>query len=254
MFDAFEAICVINLAERRDRRRETEAELARVGCTRPVQFFSAIKTADASGFASPGEHGCCMSHMAVLRAHQHCESVLILEDDVRFSDDFAERSRLVEQLPADWDVFYAGWRQLDYCREDWPQEGLVPARPLSEFVGMHCYAVKGSAIPRLLDRYDIFLSREKGHPEGGRIAVDGMMNLARRQLRLATYLTVPPLAVQRASRSDIADLKWFDRQPVVRDAVKMVRSFRNRLTRGSVHPPSPDRSAADASFLNRPRG
>ncbi|MEJ1936010.1 glycosyltransferase family 25 protein, partial [Nostoc sp. NIES-2111] len=231
MFREFDQICVVNLPERTDRRRETERELKRVGCTSNVEFFPAIRPQSAAGFGSIGEHGCYLSHMALLEKHKNANAILVLEDDIQFSDDFATASTIIGQLPPDWDFFYAGWMQLDACREDWPKAGIVPANPKSEFIGTHCYAIKGAVVPRVLDKLAEFMTRERGHPEGGRIAVDGALNLARQQLGLATYLAVPPLGHQRASRTDVGNLRWFDRSPPLRAVVGLARSFKNSVTR-----------------------
>lgn len=46
-----------------------------------------------------------------------------------------------------------------------------------------------------------------------------------------THFAVPPLAGQRSSRSDIADLKWFDRYPVFRSLANSLRAILRRLKR-----------------------
>ena len=66
MFETFDSIVVINLPERVDRRRETEAELERVGI-KHARFFAAKRPADRGPFRTIGEHGCSLSHVAVLK-------------------------------------------------------------------------------------------------------------------------------------------------------------------------------------------
>ena len=58
-----------------------------------------------------GRIGCAMSHLNVLRLAQqhHIERILILEDDVSFSDEFIPTlSRLITNIPADWDMIFLG--------------------------------------------------------------------------------------------------------------------------------------------------
>lgn len=53
----------------------------------------------------------------------------------------------------------------------------------------------------------------------------------RAYLHVRTHFAVPPLAGQRSSRNDIADLKWFDRYPVVRPLANSLRAILRRLKR-----------------------
>lgn len=46
-----------------------------------------------------------------------------------------------------------------------------------------------------------------------------------------THFAVPPLAGQRSSRSDIAEVKCFDRYPVVRPLANSLREILRRLKR-----------------------
>ncbi|GAA0281175.1 hypothetical protein LNAOJCKE_1306 [Methylorubrum aminovorans] len=231
MLERFERVVVVNLPSRADRRRETERELARIGHLRAATFFPAIRPAEAGGFDSVGEHGAYLSHLAVWRAALGVRSLLVIEDDVAFAADFAARAGLVTELPEAWDVFYAGHMQLPELRRDWTETGLVRIAPLVEFIGLHCYAVSGRALPRLVAAAEAFLMRPHGHPQGGRMPIDGALNIARRQCGFATYAAMPPLAEQRASRTDIGTLKWFDRMDALAAPVSAARGLKNGLRR-----------------------
>lgn len=231
MLERFERVVVVNLPSRTDRRRETERELARIGHPRGAAFFPAIRPAEAGGFGSVGEHGAYLSHLAVWRAALGARSLLVLEDDVAFVPDFAARAGLVAELPEEWDVFYGGHTQLPELRRDWTETGLVRIDPLVEFIGLHCYAVSGRALPGLVAAAEAFLTRPNGHPQGGRMPIDGALNIARRQYGFATYAAMPPLAEQRASRTDIGTLKWFDRMSAFAAPVSAARGLKNGLRR-----------------------
>jgi len=69
IFDDFDMIRIINLPERTDRRRRMESELRRVGLAGDprVEFFRAIRPAEALNHASIGMHGVFLSHHAILK-------------------------------------------------------------------------------------------------------------------------------------------------------------------------------------------
>lgn len=228
MFSRFEKVFVINLPNRTDRRRETETELLKVGGF-GVVFFPAIRPPDAGKFRSVGEYGCFMSHLTLLKGCIGRKSVLVMEDDVRFAADFTERSQMVDELPDDWDIFYAGHFQTRGSEHAWSRRGLVEVDSTSELIATHCYAVNGPAIPKLIQGYEAILSREPGHPDGGPMPIDGAMNTIRRQLRLRAFAAVPPLADQRSSRTDIGEKSWFDHMPLLNGAVHMARRVKNSL-------------------------
>jgi glycosyl transferase family 25 len=69
VFDHFDAIRIINLPRRTDRRREVQSELAKVGLANDprVQFFAARTFTDAGRFYSVGARECYDSHLEILR-------------------------------------------------------------------------------------------------------------------------------------------------------------------------------------------
>jgi GR25 family glycosyltransferase involved in LPS biosynthesis len=231
MLDWFERIYVINLPERLDRRRETEAELARVHPDHGAKFFPAIRPDSDGGFGSVGEHGCYLSHLTVWKEAVGTRSVLMLEDDVAFAPDFGQRSAMAKLLPADWDIFYGGHMQLAELKQNWTETGLVAIQPETEFIGTHCYAVNGRALPQIIEAIELYKSRDRGYPDGGKMPIDGAINIARRQYGLRTFAAIPPLANQRASRTDVGELKWFDRNPALHEAVRAARRMKNTAKR-----------------------
>lgn len=54
--------------------------------------------------ASPGRTGCALSHLRALRAYAEARPLLVLEDDVRLTEDFRPEIR----YPADADALYLG--------------------------------------------------------------------------------------------------------------------------------------------------
>jgi hypothetical protein len=190
-----------------------------------IRVFAAAQFAEPAGFPSIGVRGCYMSHLTLI---EHCaqsgKSAMIFEDDVHFNLDGLERSpSLAEQVANQhWDIIYFG-NVLT----------LVPGSVALElFTGelpcLHWYGISPSFAARLAPYLRDSLKRETGHPEGGRIHVDGAINDFRRKNPDVVALRCnPSLAGQFASRTDLGMEKWFDNVPVVRDLVERVRSLKS---------------------------
>lgn len=144
----FSKIYVINLKRRNDKRRQTQEELDRVGIPKgiSVEFFEAVDGNDfyqtrdgewmdpyqepfkllpqwsdpASGKTlTKGEVGCALSHVKVWKeAYKNLpdgENVLILEDDVVFTDGFWDKVKQLEKelVDVDYDLLYLGRIKLN---------------------------------------------------------------------------------------------------------------------------------------------
>jgi glycosyl transferase family 25 len=211
VFAPFDMIRVINLPERKDRRREMMQELAALGlATDPrVAFFPAIRPADAGSFASIGARGVYQSQLTILReaAERGC-SVLILEDDCAFSPiarDF--------DFGGDWDIFYGGYYATD-------PENLAD----SDIIGAHMMGFSAQGAREVCAYLDT-LVWDGEHPP-----IDGAyVRFRRAHPETPTRFAVPPLANQRPSRSDIADLRFFDRLPLLRRIAGLARGARRKL-------------------------
>jgi hypothetical protein len=220
---------IINLPERQDRRREVVKELEtmdmRAG-TGNVDFFDAIRPADAAGFPSPGVRGCFLSHMEVLKeAHARgMESVLVIEDDLSVAPElpgvFAELAGILDEEP--WGIVYFGYTNSG--------SQIVGNRKLirsAEPVGCaHFYAVHRRVLPQLLNFLELVIARRPGHPDGGPMHYDGALATFRSQNpEVITLLAHPCLGFQRSSRSDIS-IRWYERIPVLRQASEAARAVR----------------------------
>ena len=210
MFAPFDSIRIINLPERRDRRREMERELASVGLADDprVSFFPAIRPVDAGSFTSIGARGVYHSQLAILReAAEANRSVLILEDDC----DFIPAARDFD-FGSGWDIFYGGYYATS--PGDLAQ---------SDIVGAHMMGFTAKAATEICAYLDT-LEFEGIHPP-----IDAAYVWFRRaRPDVPTRFAVPPLANQRPSRSDIADLRLYDRVPVLRSAINLARQVIKR--------------------------
>ena len=235
LLSQFECIYIINLASRADRRREMSDQLVGVGLhldSMPVQLFSAVKPADAGEFPSIGSRGCFLSHLGILQRarDEGLRSVLILEDDLNFVADFAERSVSLSQQ---WtgsasSIFYGGGAvELETSRDR--EFGLMPVSPntpvgLTHFLGFRGVECISDAVGYL----EAMSARSAGDPEGGPMHVDGAYSWFRRaHPQYQTVIAHPEIGYQRASRTDIHALRWFDKLAGVRSVVDFVRRLRN---------------------------
>jgi hypothetical protein len=231
--DIFQKIYVINLAARTDRRREMQEQFDRIGMRLDdpkVELFEAIRPGDADGFPSVGSRGCFLSHLGVLKraSASRLESILILEDDLNFADDFAAKMAPVSERlrRLDWSVFYGGYR-VD--REPDPPTSGCSELPGAEGVGTtHFIGLHGAAIASAAAYLEAQLGRPPGHPDGGPMHVDGAYCWFRRtHPEFRTLLAVPQLGFQRPSRTDVHDLRWYDRSVGVRSILSVIRRLKS---------------------------
>jgi glycosyl transferase, family 25 len=236
--DLFEKTFIINLASRADRRVEMQEQLLRIGLSLQsprVQLFEAVRPEGAGEFPSVGARGCFLSHLEVLRqaVSQDLNSILIIEDDVNFSIDFPQRGAEVLSVLAkqDWAMFYGGYELQSSTSGHSLETGGCSLLSHDERVQTaHFVAFRGRAIPQAMDYLSAILDRPQGSPEGGPMHVDGAyFRFRKAHPQLRTYIAVPEIGYQRASRSDIFALQWHDRLPVVNRAVGLVRRIKNRL-------------------------
>lgn len=234
LLEVFDRIYVINLPERQDRRKEVMAQFKRAGLElepNKVEFFPAIRPSDAGKFPNIGAHGCFMSHLNVLRRAQQedVNRLLILEDDLDFTKYFIDNEEEVLRslLKMTWDIAYFGhWEDLvaKKDRHDWV---AVPGD--LNLIMSHFMGVNRNWIDQVIPFLETMLERPPGHPDGGPMHVDGAFSVFRKQNPdIATVLSNPICGLQRSSRSDIADNKWFDRTPVIRSAASTLRYFKTR--------------------------
>ena len=221
-FSYFDECYVINTLRRKDRWRDTQKELTKVGAPR-IRRFNAVCPREAAGFPSAGARGCFLSHLGVLRDAQQREltRILILEDDVSFTADFSLRAEAVIKglRSTNWGIFYGGG---NFC-------GEVPVPPEQAVQTSHFMGIAAPNISSLVTYFEAILAREPGDPSGGAMHVDGAYSWYRKQHpHIVAIAAVPPLGYQRASRSDV-HAKWFDLVPLVSVAAAMVRRAKSYM-------------------------
>ena len=114
IFDYIDAALYINLDYRTDRRDAVETRCAALNI--PVERFEAIqlRLEDIDNpFNDPSWHkkmACTQSHFACIKLAKErgLQNVWIMEDDIKFAPDFAEKAPKViaELQQLDWDMFF----------------------------------------------------------------------------------------------------------------------------------------------------
>lgn len=213
ILDDFDRIRIVNLTYRRDRRAQMEGELRRVGLLGDTRlaFFPAIRPHDRGDFTSIGARGVYASQKTIIdEAAAAGESVLILEDDCDFA------AHVTQYATAEaWDIFYGGYEASDLA----DLSG-------SDIIGAHMMGFSAAGA-RAVSNYLRDLDYTGIHPP-----IDGAYVWFRRAYPgYATHFAIPPLGRQRSSRTDIADLAFFDRWAGLRTLAGIVRRFKRAITR-----------------------
>lgn len=216
MFDAFDRIRIVNLAYRRDRRAEMEDELAGVGLRGDprVAFFPAVRPEQRADFSSIGARGIYESQRTILaEAAASGHSILILEDDC----DFAERATTY-QIPGDWDIFYGGY------------DASSPSDlKNSDIVGAHMMGFSRTGAKRVSEYLRVL------HYTGMHPPIDAAYVWFRRAYpEVRTVFAEPPLGYQRSSRTDIADLSFYDRWAGIREVASGARRLKRAIVRRRI--------------------
>jgi GR25 family glycosyltransferase involved in LPS biosynthesis len=104
--EIFDKIVCINLKKRTDRKEMCEKLFAKHNVR--VEFVTAIDTtAEEHPALKNGYVGLNQTWVSILDMNQDVEKLLVLEDDVQFSEDFEERLNTTE-IPEDWYALYLG--------------------------------------------------------------------------------------------------------------------------------------------------
>ena len=230
--NSFDRSYIISLADRLDRREQVTREFRRVGIDigrGKVQFFDAIRPAERGEFADIGSRGCFMSHKCVLEiaAGERVKNVLIFEDDVSFRWFSAafERELVARLSQVEWDLMFFGYGS--------PSENGLKG-PLLRWRGdircTHFYAVNGNFVAKVLNYMNECERRPRDHPDGGPMPVDGIYNHIRYiDPQISLLLSVPNLAYQRSSRSDILELGGLDRLEWLGGPLRATRSIKHSV-------------------------
>jgi hypothetical protein len=160
----FDVVCCVNLNRRPDRWDDF---IQRFPADWPYRKPTRFPATDGQLCPPPpwwteggGAWGCMRSHFRILEEclNSRFQSVLILEDDALFPDEFVRDAQaFLEHLPSDWQMAYLGGQLL--------RDNFRPPHKVNDWVyrpynvnRTHAYAVRGTEMLRVL--YDHLLSRD----------------------------------------------------------------------------------------------
>ena len=178
--ELFPLIYCINLDERKDRWEQAQKEFSTIEKL-DIKRFSAIKE-------TPGYVGCWKSHLEILKeAREKDVNVLIFEDDVLFVapewlDDTIEQLQTLE-----WDMFYLGGNIL--------RPFFQVTRNLARLT--HCQSTHAYAVNKRILNPLIGIVESNPNMNIDVIYADAIVP------NVKAYISVPMIAIQRESHSDI---------------------------------------------------
>lgn len=236
LFDQFAQIRIINLPERTDRKTAALRELAGIGITHlgpNISFYAAKRPPSGQGRENASRpNGALISHREAIREAlaSGAKSLLILEDDIFFRrrKDAEIDAILAAMRSAPFDVIYFGYLK--------PGEDELDGEPLAAFdgrvIGGHFCGMNRAFMERILAFMDGF---GRPGPDGticNPAHRDGAFNLfIEKNQDVIRKLAVPCLAIQRSSRTDLHENRYYDRMPVLRGALRIARALRNTIRR-----------------------
>ncbi len=208
-------VVIINRPDRKDRRSILENHLREIGWPFIApEWHSATpgsKYKIPDYWKSPANvYACNQSHLQILKESMERgdENVWVMEDDCIYLPDFLRRvSFLFRHTPKDWGMIYFGGKFSDYSKSgkqgsvninDWYPHEIASTKRLRvhgdlfEVAGMNnteSYMVSKSALPYIVKQL-----------EKTALHVDVVLNL--HQHHVKTYTMRPPIAQQRAFKSD----------------------------------------------------
>lgn len=198
----FDKIYCINLDRRKDRWEETIKELDKWGLTDEVERYSGV---DGNSLKNEtqikdGELGILNTHLKIINEskEKNYENILILEDDIEFTEKIKLLDEYMTIVPNDWDMIYFGGNHNKHMGKkiNYINDKIIK---LKETYGIHCVAINNSIYDLILNVID---KRKK--------PID--VYYADIQKNYNCYGFNPSIALQRVSYSDIQnkvmDYKW----------------------------------------------
>jgi glycosyl transferase, family 25 len=240
--DYFSRISIIHLPERTDRFKSITTELRGLGLLpgdARVSIPPAPRPADANGFPSRGVYGNFLSHLGILKSalDEGLETVWVLEDDAIFSRCLLRSEGKIASYLKEhqWDLCYFG-HSADLSEQ---KTGFVRLPAEKGFRWAHCYAAHARVLPRLVSYLQRAVNLPAGHPEGGKLYIDGAFTLFRRfNPDVVALAANPALSIQKGCPSSLAGGHWYDRVAAVAPFVSLARRSRDHWWRLSSGDPA----------------
>lgn len=202
MKNYFDKIYCINLDRRKDRWDETLLELSKWELSDSVTRFSAVdgNTLINDTIINNGELGILTTHINIINEAKEkgYKNILIIEDDIEFTEEILNLEQYMSSVPEDWDMLYFGGNHNKHMGKqiNFLNEKIIK---LNETYGIHCVVINNTIYDLILD-----LISRRGKP------ID--VYYADIQKSYNCYGFNPSIALQRESFSDIqnknVNYKW----------------------------------------------
>lgn len=172
----FDKIFVINLDKRPDRYQTFQDEMSKYGIE-GVERFSAVdgsSTGILNNRILQGEIGVLMSHLEIIKKckSEGLKNVLILEDDLYFTDEIKKLDDYMSVVPEDWNFIYFGGNHV-YGPQ--PTKINDKVLKLNFTVALHCVAINSNlfdliekTLPEMSKPVDVYYAElHKQYPSYG---------------------------------------------------------------------------------------
>lgn len=195
--DYFDKIFCINLDRRKDRWEETVTELKKWGILDGVNRISAVdgnKIQNNSFPINNGELGLLETHLKLIRyaKEKKYKNILLIEDDVEFTEEINNLEEYFNQLPENWDMLWFG---ANHNKHVGNQINLINDKIIkcNYAYATHCIAINNSVYDLLID----FLSKKQKPVDVYYSDIQNTKNC---------YSFHPSIALQRPCFSDIQNV------------------------------------------------
>lgn len=155
--DYFEEVYVINLDRRPDRYESFLAELKMYGLNGIIRY----PAIDGSTLTNntpllSGELGVLLTHHNIIKEciNRNLSNVLILEDDVQFTNEINNVGEYLNKLPDDWDFIYFGGNHKYGKPTEMINDKIIK---LNYTVALQCVAIKNT----MFEILDNILTKQK---------------------------------------------------------------------------------------------
>lgn len=233
----FEKIYVINLPSRPDRLVSIRQEMMALRVSVETPKFSvpvAPILNEPGGFPTKGVKGNFLSHLANIEdAYDNgFERILVLEDDAIFRTTLYNvdyQAAVLEAVDAyEWSMWFPG-----HYLKSHPSDAPRLVYPTTQgFKWAHCYALNRRGIKALRDYLRLVYDRPPGHPEGGKMYIDGAFTHFRRQFTDHICLVSNPvLSIQKSSDTNLGTRQDASHSGTVNGLRNLARLAKDELWR-----------------------
>lgn len=146
----FDKVYCINLDRRPDRWDNVKLEFDKWGINN-VERYSAIdgKTIENESHLLDGEIGILQTHYDIIKKckEEKLNNVLIMEDDVYFTEEILKFDEYMGHVPNDWDMIYVGGNHTYGHPPEKVNDKIIR---LNNTVAIHCVAIKNTIFEPLI--------------------------------------------------------------------------------------------------------